>query len=329
MTKSTLGSRVDLGFGINAYVSLGMAGFFCLLPLTAGLAPVVGLFGGFDPGAGASSPVSGTVLGILTALSIVVAPWLVPCLVLRARQPKGARIVWDGHEIAEWNGSWKRTAIRWEDAEGARLEWQSEGRSISRRRVAVQVLDKTNPRSLITAWEEEPEGVPILRRRLEGSRRDVQHLDGAIQAYCGPSVRAFETERLADPERPVQRKVVRWFTRLGYAGGFFGPLLAGEAPFIGIWISVVAAILLAWRAAPVFVELFRVHAKLVARPIEMPAQAEPYREMSAPLAAPRGAEEILAWRYRFRAVVAEALVRGTFAILPIVGAVASALTDYR
>src|SRR5690242_2133898 len=46
MTKSTLGSRVDLGFGINAYVSLGMAGFFCLLPLTAGLAPVVGLFGG-------------------------------------------------------------------------------------------------------------------------------------------------------------------------------------------------------------------------------------------------------------------------------------------
>ena len=307
MTKGARGSQVDLGFGINAYVSLGMAGFFALLPLTAGLAPVVGWLGGFDPGAGSSSPVLTALAGPLAAFSIVVAPWLVPCLVLRARQPKGARIVWDGHEIAEWNGDWKRTAIRWENAEGARLEWQSEGRSFSRRRVAVQVLDKTNPLSVITAWEEEPDEVPILRRRLEGSRRDVQHLDGAIQSHCGPSSRAFEMERLADPDRPVQRKIVRWLTRLGYVGGFVAPLLAGEKPVIGVTLSVAASVLLAWRATPVFQELWRIRTKLAAR----------------------DEGERTAWRQRLRAVIAEAFARGTFVILPIVGSIASVKTGYR
>ncbi|MGH7685032.1 MAG: hypothetical protein ACREMT_11855, partial [Vulcanimicrobiaceae bacterium] len=169
---------------------------------------------------------------------------------------------------------------------------------------AIQVLDKTNPRAVITAWEEEPEETPIVRRRLETSRSGINYLDSAVLSHCGYS-RSFEMERIVDPDRPVQRSLVRYFTRLGYVGAFIGPLFGGENPVAGFAISGVAALLLAWRALPVLRELARVGSKLRARP----------------------AEEIEAWRYRFRAALAEACVRVVFVILPIVGSIASAMIE--
>lgn len=294
---------IELGFGIDAYVSLGMSGFFCLLPIVAGVAPVAAWLGGFDSRAGTSSPIADVVVPLLSALSIGVAPWLIPCLVLRARQPKGAHIDWSSDEIFERDGPWKRTVIRWDHAEAGLLVHNAPSRMHSRR-LAIQIWDKTNPSAVITAWEETPEEAPLVRRRLEARR--LSALDGAIERHVGYKGQ-FEMERVIDPDRVAQTTLVRWVTRLGYVGGFLGPIFAEQSPAIGLPISAAAALLLTWRAAPVFRELVRVGAKLGAR--------DP--------------GEVLAWRYRFRAVLAEAIVRGTFVILPLVGAVASALTGFK
>ena len=41
----------------------------------------------------------------LALFTLLVAPWLVPCLVLRARQPRGARIEWTDLGVTEFDGA--------------------------------------------------------------------------------------------------------------------------------------------------------------------------------------------------------------------------------
>lgn len=314
--------KVELGFGAAAYINLGMAGMFGLLPFMSGVVPIVGFLGGFDSRSGSPmSPIASTVIGVLASVVTVVAPWLVPCLVLRARQPKGARIEWDSREIALWDGPWKRTVIRWDDAEAARYVWDVPTRYGHHLRTAIEVFDKTNPEAVISAWDEQPEEAPLARRRREVSK--IYPLDSIVGQRCDGFARDFEMARVADPDRPVQTKLVRNLTRLGYVAAFVGPLMAGPSTAFGIAVSAVGSALLAWRAAPVFSELANVRSKLAQRPAEMPAHADPYRE-AAPAPRERDPNELLAWRYRLRAVIAEAFVRGALAVLPLCGALASA-----
>lgn len=313
--------EIELGFGFDAYTSIATAGVFAMIPATSWLMSIV-MLGGATAGGKETSfgAVGNVVAGCFFIFAVIVAPWLVPVLVLRARQPNGARIVCDDEEVAEWNGAWKRTAIRWENAIVAKLEWEVTVRSGKRRRVALQVFDKTNPNALITAWEDVPNGAPLVRRRLEAWRLD--DLEANLRDKCGPFTGTIDLARVAEPERPVQSTLVRWLTRTGYFTGFLAPLVVVPSPLAGFALAFAASPMLAWRALPSLSEARALARRLRVERPEMPAHADdPYRVAAAPAAPSRDPNEEIALRRKLRAVHLEVFVRGACAIAPIVATV--------
>ena len=96
-------ATIELGFGSTAYIELGMAGFFGLLPATSWLFSLgIGLFGESKT---SSSGVLGLLAVVVTILGILAAPWALPAVLLRARQWSGARIAIEEDAVVEYDGA--------------------------------------------------------------------------------------------------------------------------------------------------------------------------------------------------------------------------------
>jgi hypothetical protein len=255
----------------------------------------------------------------LGSLSVLGVPSLAACLVLRARQPRGARVEWDEEAVVEWDGPWQRTRVPWERAVIAYQRWviRIRGTTLDRPE-AVQLVDR-DTRAVISVWENTPPGAPLIRRRIYVGWRDIQTFIKAIEGrkleferarrreieHSGGDCRVGNPDWsvVADPDRPNTRwRVI--LGRFGYVGAVLAPLCVGTATTVGAYAMMVAgALLLVLRAQPVFHELRAIGASLVRVP-----PSEPHREVL---------------RMRLRAVRIEAFLRGTFVVLVILSTIIS------
>lgn len=304
-------NSVELAFGVDQYFALSVSGFVTILPMTSWIGALVPLFfgdghGGPDPGA------AGGILAALAVPVMLVLPALVPCRVLRARQPHGARIEWDDDGLTEWDGLWERSSIPWNRAEVAHVETtrktQHGGTVVLH---ALQIFDSAT-NAVITAWEEAPGSTP--RRRLRA--RTLSDLLRALHDHGVPFSRAAAWERAEEPGRRRTKWV--WLARSGYVAGLFGPLVAFPSPLPGVAIGALGSALLLWRALPVFRELRMVRARLDQGGRQAVA-VDPYR--GAPGDEQPGRRVADAMKYR--AIVVEAIVRAAFVVLPLVSSLVS------
>jgi hypothetical protein len=317
--KPTLASPPDsgeikLGFG-GQYAGLVGAGLLGMLPLTTWAATLLVPLDSGTPAQGGDSTWMG-VAGGAAALLLVVLPWLVPCLVLRARQPAGARVVWDGDEIVEWDGPWRRAVIHWRQAEAAHLHRSIVGRGGTLHFDTVQIVDSSG--AAITVWDERPKGAPVVRRRLSSS--GVQTLLAALAARnIVPSSRP-DWSRIADPDRP--RPVwVLVLGRLGYVFAVAAPLGSPDATWPGLVLGAVGAALLGLRAFPVLCEL-RATTRRLALTRSGGTDSAPDRTDVASASDEGG--RVAALRSKLRAVRLEASVRTTFVVLVVVSTLVGA-----
>lgn len=317
---------IELGFGSGQYGALIGCGIAGMLPTTTWLATLsIGLLGQGPPKTG-SQGLDGVIsftLVVVMLFAMLVAPSLVPCLVLRARQPKGARIDWDDESVVEWDGEWKRTIIPWKDAEGSLHRWEEKSRSGTISYEAVQIVDvKTN--ATITAWTAPPSGMAVVRRRLCSD--DVVLLRDAMKDKLAMLTRPFEAGRVVDPRRPPWR-LPRIVGRFGYPLAVAGPIMVASSPAVGWALGIGATILLAVRALPPLAELRALRANTTASGTAAEEGEGPYRaagtrseEQDAPSPEREAVE-----RARFRATAIEALVRVVLVPLSIMTLIVSAL----
>ena len=179
---------------------------------------------------------------------MLVAPWLVPILVLRARQPRGARIEWNEVGVTEWDGPWKRAFIAWSELAAGHARWETatKGRPIIDE--ALQLVGPP-PVAAITVWTEPPPGVPNFRRRLCADRSRVAELREAVEQHGIVLTRAPDWLLACDSDRPPHRALTI-AGRFGYPLAVIGPLVVPSSHAVGIAMGVVAAVLLAARALP-------------------------------------------------------------------------------
>lgn len=239
------GNAVALGFGFDAYFSLVVAGLFGMIPWVAWLSPVLALV------PERLDPVVNGLLGGAIAFIVVVCPWLVPVLVLRARQPAPAELRWDAEGVSSWLDGKRETFIPWARLMAGRMSWEvrSRQREVSRRRVAIQLTDRGAPASVITVWEAQPPRSPPARRRMANEK--LSRLEHRISEFTEP----VELSRVADHAR---RPVAKWklsVMRLGYVVGTLAPLLGRGEGAVGLALASTAAALLLWRASPVVREI--------------------------------------------------------------------------
>jgi hypothetical protein len=307
---------IALGFGPAQYAGLVVAGLGGMIPFTAWVTPL--LLAAFPE----NRPVHGLaaiaqavcMVGFLAGL--LVGTWLVPCLVLRARQPRGARVAWDDEAVVEWDGPWKRSVVPWARAEAALVRWVVRSRSGPTTYEAVQLVDRAKG-AVITAWQTAPKGAPLVRRRLCSG--DVPALRAAVEARGIPRV-SPDWMLAVDPDRPrplVNVVLGRVGYLLGFSAGFASPLSHAA----GTVLCVAGVALLAFRAVPVLAEVRAIRARLAsaARTAEASAGAGPYRVASS--VPPEDDGRHAADRLKLRAVMAEALLRLAFVALPIAATV--------
>jgi hypothetical protein len=257
-------------------------------------------------------------LVVVFLVGLLVLPWLLPCLTLRARQPKGARVEWDDDEIIEWDGPWKRVVIPWGRARVTHLAWVVHGRLSSWTEHALQIVDLSSDAS-ITFWRTAPKGAPLVRRRICGTEADMDRLLAAIAARGLDSPGTPEWSRMMDPDRP-RRTWILVLGRLGYVFGAAAPLGAPDVIWPGYVLGAVAAGLLAIRALPVLHEL---RATIL--------------HLSAVRVAPAGATPLStgdlgrgdALRLKLRAVGFEASARAAFVALVVVSTIVGATVFHR
>jgi hypothetical protein len=312
-------TSIALGFGFDQYFGLAAAGVLGMVPVASWVVSISSLASSLPTPSGAAEALLQGGLTVIALLVLLVAPPLVPCLVLRARQPLGASVAWDDDGVVEREGAWRRASIPWRDAEAARVTWDVPGRMGKRTYTAIQIFDRiTN--EVITAWEDRPPGAPLVRRRLMAPR--IASLADALERKSTPLGRAADWTRVVEAVRTRPSRGVLALMRLGYVGGALAPILAFPLPAWGVAVGVASAILLAWRARPSVAEALALRARLRSQAAANNEPGEdPYR------AAPRPAarDEAPAERKRLRAVTLEVAVRLACAVLPIAASLANAL----
>ncbi len=293
--------RLTLGFGGNQYSGVWWGGMLGTIPTTAWLAMVIVPLHLDDPGSPLAglgqNSVAGVAVMLLSFTTILVAPWLVPCLVLRARQPHGARVEWDEKGVTEWDGAWKRAVVPWKTARAAHQVWKVTARMRTITFEAIQLVDRETG-AAITVWPCEPPGAPTIRRRL--CVDDAAPLRAAIDGQKLAMGDEFNAS-LAQEEHRRRSGWRLWVGRLGYVAGAIAPLEAGVSPAWGLAIATVATMCLMLRAVTVFAEL---RALVTSTPTD-PGQQR--------------AEQL-----RLRAVIVEALVRSACIALVPASTLASA-----
>lgn len=250
-------TSMPLVFGGWQYGWLGFTGFCGAIPVTTWLMSVVSpLHLDNHPVSG----VSGAIVVIVPLLLMLVAPWLVPCLVLRWRQPRGARIEWDEEEIVEWDGAWRKAVIAWKDVEVARHTWTVKARSSSYTCEALQLFARTGPQ-IITVWDSAPDGAPTIRRRLISDRVGI--LVKVIEQRGIATARTHDWSLACDPDRPPHR-LATILGRFGYPCAALAPLLTlpSRPPLIPIVVGCTGAALLSLRAMPSFREVRAIVARM-------------------------------------------------------------------
>ena len=279
--------RIELRLGWQV-VNLVGAGVPGMLPLVAWTMAIAGPLLERPSASGATSVWPG-ILGGVAAIALVVLPWLTPWLVLRARQPHGAHLEWDDVELVEWDGAWKRAVVTWRNGRAASVSWVVQGRTSSWPNQAVQIVDTVSG-STITAWEFEPRGAPVIRRRL--CAKDLKPLLAVLEERGVPLSGHADWSLAAEPGRRRSGWAL-WLGRAGYPCAVLAPLLQA-VPRAGLAVGLVAAILLSVRARPVCVELWTVLAQVRSRDQD---------------AGHRAAD-----RLKLRAIRFEALVRAAFVL---------------
>ena len=255
---------------------------------------------------------------ILAAFVLLVAPSLVPCFVLWARQPKGARIEWDDDRVVEWDGPWRRATIPWKRVEVAYQRWVTRFRgSVLGVHEALQLRDRET-RAVIMVWGSDPSGAPVVRRRIYVRSRDLKSLIEALERH-DPEFERARTRALehfrasgehlvigrpdwslaSDPDRPRPRTNVI-LGRFGYLCAVAAPMAVGPWPIAGYSIMALGTALLGFRAVPVFHEIRAVRARL-AEPSDGPRSE--------------------ALRMRYTAAKIEALLRVTFSALVVISTI--------
>ena len=318
---------MPLGVGFEQYAGLVVTGFFGTMPTTTWLVSIAAglhLLDSHPTGLAADPVVSGIGVALVMAMMLV-APWLVPCLVLRARQPRGARIDWNADEIVEWDGPFRRAAIAWKDLQLGELLWSSSGRG-GLSSIALQLTSRTSDQ-VITVWTARPDKAPKIRRRLWAGQ--LTELRKAIADHEVVPSGHVNWSRAADRDRPVHRRATI-LGRFGYPLAVFAPMVAPAfrddgRSWTAILIAVVAFVLLAIRAAPALREVLAIRARQKSAgaattvPIaQVEDEANPYRA-----AAPEApalvtidlAGRAVADRLKLRAALVEALVRAACAVM--------------
>jgi len=286
------GRRIELRFGWQVFnlVASGVPG---MLPVATWIVPLaIPLLD--DPGPHGNSPFLAGVLGSAAMVSMLVLPWLVPWLVLRARQPRGARLEWDEEQLVEWDGPSRRAVVAWRNAHAASVSWSDRegvGAASAWTQRAVQVVD-TGSGAVITAWETEPDGAPVVRRRL--CAKDLRPLITAMGERAVPLSGHANWSLAAEPGRR-RSTLTLVLGRLGYPCAVLAPLLQ-VAPWAGVALGVVGAVLLAVRARPVWRELWTVRARVKSTHDAAWHEAD---------------------RLRLRAIWFEAVVRAGFVVLTL------------
>ncbi|MEO8876217.1 MAG: hypothetical protein ABI461_11565 [Polyangiaceae bacterium] len=315
--------RIELTIGVEQYAGLAITGFLGMLPLVVwggGLAMLMEAHEASPASSGGTSMV-GEISGVLLFVALIATPSLVSCLVLRARQRKGAFVEWDGEGVTEWDGPWKRNAIPWSRMEAAIFSWRAASSKSPRANYqALQMRDR-EASAVITIWQVRPDEAPVVRRRLISNAlpRFVEMLRARQVPFSG----VVDWSHVEERERRRFTGWKLWLARSGYIGALCGPMIAFPSPVPGMMISVVAAALLAWRALPVLHELKVVRSRLhaFAQPIaKSPAILEaPYREPAAHESEKIETREA-ADRIRLPAVWVEALLRLSLGALTLVAA---------
>ncbi len=303
--KISSAGSIELGFG-SQYVGLVCSGFLGTIPLVVWSMTLAMLFAPFA--SGGSSTGGSTVVEIaggFAAVLLLGLPCLVPCLALRARQPRRARIAWDDEEVVEWDGPWKRAVVAWSRAEVGHLQWNVGMKGGAHH--AVQIVDGSSG-ATITVWETQPRGAPVVRRRLTGNAKDL--VRALEQREIAPSS-AIDASRVIDPDRP-RRAWVLVLGRMGYFFAVAAPLGAPDLRWPGYVLGAFGAALLALRASPVFHELRAVLGRLASAraPSEDPGRAA-------------------ALRLKLRAVGFEAFARAAMVALVVASTIAGASVFHR
>lgn len=239
---------LPLSFGGEQFSGLVAGGLLGMLPTTTWFALLTTVFD--RPGL-VIGPVVGFVGVGLALFTLLVAPWLVPCLVLRARQPRGARIEWTDLGVTEFDGDWRRAFVPWDRARATQHTWEVQTRLGSRTYEALQ-LAAEGTGDVITAWPSQPPGSPVIRRRLCSDR--TPELRAAIDAHRIPVTDGLDAA-LAKEEGRSRPGWALWLGRPGYVLGVVAPLVAGPAPEVGMGLAAIGAAMLACRALPVLAEV--------------------------------------------------------------------------
>lgn len=325
-TRDSSSGSVPLGFGFEQYAGLVVTGFFGTIPTTTWLVSIAAGLHLLDshPTRLAADPVVSGIGVAFVMAGMLVAPWLVPCLVLRARQPRGARIEWNADEIVEWDGPFRRAAIAWKDLQLGELLWSSSGRG-GLSSMALQLTSRTSDQ-VITVWTSRPDKAPKIRRRLWAGQ--LTELRKAIaEREVAPSGHV-NWSRAADPDRPVHRRATI-LGRFGYPLAVFAPMAAPAfrddgRSWTAILVAVVAFVLLAIRAAPAFREVLAILRRRktagsagVAPVVQVEDEANPYRAVAleAPVVTIDIAGRVAADRLKLRAALVESLVRAACAVM--------------
>lgn len=316
----TLALKVPL----EDYASLFAVGVFGALPVTTWLAMLLVPLGDGHRGGGSMKTVLGAILMLVTLFMSLVAPWLVPMLVLRARQPRGARIGWDDHGVSEWDGTWRRSTIAWGELQASHVTWETEAKRRTHVEEALQLVGPP-PAPAISVWTSRPQGVPSFRRRLCAERDRVVELREALETRGIPMTRAPDWLLACDSDRPPHRTLTI-IGRFGYPLATLAPIIAPSSPPLGVAMALMAAALLAARALPSLREVrsimarARERAALDAGPPTAHGPAG-YREAAArdpldaqgevatPASGLADDARALADRSKLRAVLIEAVVR--------------------
>jgi hypothetical protein len=332
VTKHATSGSLELKISGWDYASFVVVGLFAMFPVTTWLMMVM-LPLGLDEKPHGGEPTNPILVGIFVALAMfamLVMPWLVPILVLRARQPRGARIAWDQHGVTEWDGTWKRSFIAWTELRAGHLTWETKTKSGTHVDEALQLVGPP-PAAAITVWSEAPAGVPNFRRRLCAGRDRVVELREAVERHGIELTRAPDWLLACDSDRPPHRALTI-AGRFGYPLATAVPIAVPISHPVGIAMAVAAAALLTLRALPSVREV----RAIVARGRERAAmrdsvttsdEASPYRDAgAAPSAEHADADDdararTAADRSKLSAATVEAVVRVGCVVMVVVSTV--------
>jgi hypothetical protein len=269
--------EVELGFGFDAYFTLGFTGMWGIIPAIG----CVVAFTTLSARLGVAVPGAITGIGILFAL---VGSILVPCLVLRMRQPRGAKVIWDDDGIEELDGPWMRARIRWSDAVAIHLEWVRSGK-YPRRQYAVQVKDVVHA-TAVTIWTEPPEDFGHCRRRL--STDSIAPLVHALREHGVAIEEGTLDYSLIDRGRTRGGWVIGVSRLVGYTCTTAAVVTAPSEAQMALVLIAIGLPALLVRAWPTF----REWKSLAMRPNSTPsAHPDPYRSPETSVLGDEGRSE--------------------------------------